>query len=185
MSASFLDTVVAPSQTPMLPEWSIVCVVHNQAQDLMRWMRQAMSAKSDNWEMIIADAASNDGTRELALAVSAMDPRIRVLPRSRDHWLNILRHATERTLGDFILVQFPGTELPDLDVLTSQSFDRQGDIVDLRQIGGCAWPACRRGYWMQSAIDAASHQLPEQISYILAGEGARVVHCSPVQKQIS
>ena len=177
--------VAPPSQTSMLPEWSIVCVVHNQAKDLMLWLRQAMSAKSNNWEMIIADVDSNDGSRELALAVSAMDPRIRVLPRSRGHWLNILRQATGRTLGDFILVQFPGTELADLDVLTSQSFDRQGDVVDLRQIGGCAWPACRRGYWMQSAIDAASHQLPEQIASILVSEGARLVHCSPMRSQIS
>lgn len=178
---SIADTVNSPIQTAMLPEWSIVCVVHNQANDLMQWMRQAMSSKSDKWEMIIADADSSDGSRELAMAVASMDPRIRVLPRSRDHWLTILKQATERTLGDFIVVQFPGTGLPDLDTLSGQSFDRNGDIVDLRQVGGSAWPACRRGFWMQSAIEAASHQLPEQIAGVLSKEGAKVVQCAPIQ----
>lgn len=181
-----MSLAVSPASTPnplrsaVLPEWSVVCVVNNQAKDLMNWLRQAMSAQNGNWEMIIADVDSTDGSRELAMAIASMEPRVRVLPRSRDHWLTILRHATERTLGEFVLVQFPGTNLPDLDVLTGPSFDRAGDIVDVRQVGGSAWPACRRGHWMRSAIDAASHQLPEQISQVLAIEGAKVVACEPI-----
>lgn len=161
----------------MLPKWSIVCVVSNQAQDLMRWMRKAMESQSCDWEIVVADAGSSDGSRELLAAMCGMEPRIRVLPRSDEHWLTVLRQAAERTLGEFVIVQFPGADLPDLDQLSCHRFDRTADVVDIRQIGGGDWPACRRGAWIHSAIDAAAYQPPEQIAGMLAEEGARVVVC--------
>ena len=164
-------------QVSMLPKWSIVCVVHNQAQDLMRWMRKAMESRSSDWEIVVADAGSSDGTSELLGAICNMEPRIRMLPRSDDHWLTVLRQATERTLGEFVIVQFPSADLPDLDQLSGHRFDRLADVVDIRQIGGGVWPACRRGQWIHSAIDAAAYQPPEQIAGMLAEEGARLVVC--------
>lgn len=164
-------------QPSMLPKLSIVCVIKNQAQDLMRWMRQAMESSSQEWELVIADTQSVDGGRELALAMEKMEPRIRLLPRSNQHWLTVLRQAADRTLGDFVVVLLPGSDLPDLDKLTSSLFDYSSDVVDITHAGGGSWPACRRGYWIQSALDAAAHQPPDQIFEMLLQEGAKVSIC--------
>lgn len=164
-------------QGSILPKLSIVCVINNQAQDLMKWMRQAMESASQDWELVIADVQSMDGGHELAQAMEKMEPRIRLLPQSKEHWLTVLRQATDRTLGDFVVVQLPGSDLPDLELLTSSSFDDQADVVDISLAGGGAWPACRRGYWIQSAIDAAAHQPSDQIIEMLIQEGARTSIC--------
>ena len=163
-----------PRQSSFLPQWSIVCVVRNQAQDLQRWMRQAMQSKDGGWEMIIADAGSTDGSFELAAALTSMEPRIRLLPKSNAPWLEVLRQAADHTLGDFVLVQFPGAPLPNLDCLATQVFDRTADVVDVGHTDMVGWPACRRGYWIHSAIDAAAHQPADKLTQWLAQEGARV-----------
>ena len=169
-----MSAIAFPVSRPLLPKWSVVCVVRNQVQDLMKWMREAMAFKSQNWEMLIVDLGSHDGTHELVTAIQQMDPRIRSLNPTSPEWLNSLKTASNRTLGDFIVVQLPGKSLPNIDELDGQRIDQEIDLLDLSEMGDYPWPVCRRGFWIQSSVDAAEHQAYQGIIPWLLSEGAIV-----------
>lgn len=56
------------------------------AHDAAPWLRTAIESvlaqTHDEWELIVADDASGDGTAELAEQIAARDPRIRVVRRA-------------------------------------------------------------------------------------------------------
>ena len=67
----------------MNPKASIIMPAYNAT----RWIGQAVESvlrqKEPDWELLIIDDGSHDGSRELATALAAKDPRIRVLRNAR------------------------------------------------------------------------------------------------------
>lgn len=169
-----MNVSVFPLSRPLLPKWSVVCVVRNQVQDLMRWMREAMEFQSQNWELLIVDLGSSDGSVELVKSIEEMDPRIRSVNSTSSEWLKSLKSASHRTLGDYIIVQLPGKNLPNLDDLDSQIIDHEIDLLDLSEMGDYPWPVCKRGFWIQSSAEAAAHQPYHALIPWLLSEGAVV-----------
>lgn len=171
----------APPQINMLPHWSFLCVVRDQVGDLFEWSRAALSSANGDWELIIADIGSTDGTRELATSLAEMDPRIRVLASPCQDWLKVSEMACDRSLGDFLVIQLPNMPLPDLDLLNTAVFDRHADLLDLDQVGGCGLPACRRGTWIRNALASLRAGTAERLCEHLVGQGARLSVCQPSQ----
>jgi glycosyltransferase involved in cell wall biosynthesis len=64
------------------PEFSVIVPTHG-GKHVRSTVESVMRQTAESWELIIVDDASSDGTAELAAALAAADPRIRVV-----------RHAT-------------------------------------------------------------------------------------------
>lgn len=71
---------------PNEPELSIVVPLYNEAANV-RPLVEAVRAAIPNetsWELLLVDDGSTDGTRAVARALAADDPRIRLLPLARN-----------------------------------------------------------------------------------------------------
>jgi len=67
------------SQTASKPLVSIITPVHNAAGYFHETVASVLAQTYTQWEWLIADDGSTDGTREIALELAEHDPRIRVL----------------------------------------------------------------------------------------------------------
>lgn len=63
------------------PEISVIMPALNAAAHLARAVASVQAQTRHDWELIIADDGSRDGTFALAASLAAADPRIKVLPR--------------------------------------------------------------------------------------------------------
>ena len=59
---------------------SVVMPAHNSQSSLSESVQSVLAQTYRDWELIIVDDASRDGTLELARQLASNDPRIRVLP---------------------------------------------------------------------------------------------------------
>jgi glycosyltransferase involved in cell wall biosynthesis len=64
-----------PTHQPMV---SVVVPAHNEAQNIGECIDSVLGQAHQNWECIIVDNCSTDGTGEIARQYAAKDPRIRV-----------------------------------------------------------------------------------------------------------
>jgi glycosyltransferase involved in cell wall biosynthesis len=105
-----------------IPELSIVVPVFNEAvnlRPLVEAVRQAVG-QADDWELLLVDDGSNDGTRELAQDLGREDPRIRVI-------------ALTRNFGQTAAMQ-AGFDAARGDVVVSMDGDLQNDPADIPRL---------------------------------------------------
>jgi glycosyltransferase involved in cell wall biosynthesis len=60
------------------PMVSVVVPAHNEAQNISECIESVLAQTHQNWECIILDNCSTDGTGEIAHQYAARDPRIHV-----------------------------------------------------------------------------------------------------------
>jgi len=63
----------------MSPRFSITIPAYNAASTLRETIQSVMDQTFDNWEVVIVDDGSTDGTRSLAEGLASANPRIRVI----------------------------------------------------------------------------------------------------------
>lgn len=63
----------------MTPEVTIVIATYNAAETLSGALDSVMGQTFDDWECVVVDGASTDGTLDIVARYSALDPRIRSL----------------------------------------------------------------------------------------------------------
>lgn len=84
---------------------SIITPVYNRADCLPRCIDSVLRQGFDNWEMIIVDDGSKDGSARIAEKYQQMDARIRVFCLARNKGTNAARNkAISESKGDYILI---------------------------------------------------------------------------------
>lgn len=82
---------------------SIVMPAYNAEKTLPQAVESVLAQTVDNWELLIADDCSEDGTAELARAYARKDQRIRVLQNERNLGASETRHrAAAAAAGEWL-----------------------------------------------------------------------------------
>lgn len=90
------------------PTYSIIAPVYNEVGNLRRFYREVVSALEPteaNWELIIVNDGSSDGSHELMLELAAQDARLRVISFARNFGHQIAVTAgVDYASGDAIIL---------------------------------------------------------------------------------
>jgi glycosyltransferase involved in cell wall biosynthesis len=129
----------------MAPSLSVVIPMHDEEPYVLRAVtaaRGAARAVSEDYEILVVDDASTDGTRDLALAQAREDPRVRVLRQPEGRGLGAaLRAGYAAATRELVLysdadLPFDFQEVPravrlleyqEADVLAAYRFDRTSE----------------------------------------------------------
>jgi glycosyltransferase involved in cell wall biosynthesis len=82
-----------------------ICMPHLNSQPFTRERMESIVQQTlPDWELIIVDSKSDDGSRELLEEYAGRDPRIRIFEGPRDGIYTNLNRAIERCSGKYIYV---------------------------------------------------------------------------------
>jgi GT2 family glycosyltransferase len=96
--------VVAPQQAEGAPLASVVVVTYNRLRMLERCVSSVLANTTDvEFEVVVWNNASDDGTTEYLDAVAAHDPRVRVLHSSENVGLNGVARGVREARGVYIV----------------------------------------------------------------------------------
>ncbi len=79
------------------PYISVITPVYNGMKTLERAVRSVMAQTFGNWELLLVDDCSTDGSRGIADALTAEDPRVRVIPKSENTGTGATRNVGLRS----------------------------------------------------------------------------------------
>ena len=128
MNTTPLSSRTEPAAPPLV---SVVMPAYNAAAVLGRAVASVQAQTLADWELLIADDGSGDGTGGLARAEAARDPRIRVLPLPENRGAAAARnHALAHARGRYIAF------LDADDSWLAQKLERQ---ISWMQAGGIAF----------------------------------------------
>lgn len=85
-----------------LPKLSIITVVKNHSEGLQKTVASAVSQTFPDWELLILDGSSTDGTLEIAQSLSDIDSRIKIISKSDAGIYDAMNIGLMRASGDFI-----------------------------------------------------------------------------------
>lgn len=98
--------------------FSIITVVLNNKHGLCKTLESVALQSDEDWELIIKDGGSHDGSRDVADRASESDPRISHIC-SPDHGIyDAMNVALERARGDYVLFMNSGDRFIDPEVLS-------------------------------------------------------------------
>lgn len=129
------------------PRVSVVIPAYNNARDMEATLRSVLDQSYQDFEIVVADHSSSDGTAEVA-ARFADDPRVRILSPTppgggaKANWSRVSDHAR----GEFIKL------LCGDDLITPDALARQVEAFDANP--AAVLVACRR-----NLIDASGREL--------------------------
>lgn len=147
-----------PSGTPQI---SVLMSVYNDARFLPLALESLLSQTEPDFEIIIIDDCSTDGTVEILRQAQAQDPRIQVLRPEHQQGLTAnLNRALSHAQGTLI------ARMDSDDLCTPQRFERQASFLNAHpKVGvvGCFF----------EKIDAAGQSLGNQTALPLDDAGIR------------
>jgi len=86
----------------MAPKVSILLPVFNAAETLADSLRSIRRQSCLDWECVLVDDGSTDGSVEVARAVALKDSRVNVLPRDHSGLIETLNAGVENCRGEFV-----------------------------------------------------------------------------------
>jgi glycosyltransferase involved in cell wall biosynthesis len=96
-----------------MPFFSIITPTYNRANLLRRALDSALAQDDRDWELIVIDSASVDGTRDVAREYAARDPRIRLVCEEARRGVCPARNvAIDAATGEWIVPLDSDDELP-------------------------------------------------------------------------
>jgi len=87
-----------------MPRLSILAVVLNDRAGLQRTLASVCNQTFEDWELIIKDGASTDGTKELAQAAVGRDSRMRLMHGADANLYDAMNIALAASRGQWILM---------------------------------------------------------------------------------
>lgn len=144
--------------TPLV---TVVVAAYCAETFLVRAINSLISQSYENWEAIIVDDCSSDGTYRVARNIAASDPRIKVIRLAENGGPSVARNAGIRaSSGDWIAVldaddKFDCKRLENLVALSAVGdygiiFDNMSDLCISDQAGAPYWPIwCKKGSEIQ------------------------------------
>lgn len=108
MSAKENEAPQAPAAgaEPAAPDVSVVIPIYNEElilEEAVAELRERLAALGWNYELILTENGSTDRTVELAKAIAARCPEVRVLHSDEPNYGLALRRAIQQSRGDFVL----------------------------------------------------------------------------------
>ncbi len=100
---------------------TIVTVCYNSEKTIEKTIKSVLSQTYDNFEYIIVDGASSDGTVELIKALTVFDKRTRFISEPEMGLYDAMNKATAMAKGDYILFMNSGDEFSDINVIKDMS----------------------------------------------------------------
>jgi dolichol-phosphate mannosyltransferase len=109
--------------TDARPRYSVVIPVHDEAEilpQLYERLKTVLDGLEGDWELILVDDGSRDGSYALMVELHGRDPRVRVLRFSRNFGHQVaLTAGLDRALGDAVItmdgdLQHPPETIPEL-----------------------------------------------------------------------
>ncbi|MBC7601886.1 MAG: glycosyltransferase [Ramlibacter sp.] len=91
--------------TPLI---SVVTGIYNGSKDARETIASVLSQKDCEFELIVVDDGSTDGSAEMLASMSAADPRLRVLTQANAGLTRALVRGCESARGEFIARQDVG-----------------------------------------------------------------------------
>ena len=101
----------------MTPTFTILTPVRNRITSLDRTLHSVVNQLSQNWELLIIDGHSDDGSFELARKYSLMDPRIRLFQQQPEGVYQALNFGIQQARGRYIVTLHSDDVLYDEKVL--------------------------------------------------------------------
>src|SRR5690349_20493006 len=129
------------------PVVSLVTPTKNRLQLLRAAMASVAAQTFTDWEHVIVDDGSDDGTGEAISALAASDPRIRYLPRTvQARGANVCRNIGIReSRGEFVIM------LDSDDLLRPDCLERR--VQTMRDNKSLGFAVFRAGVFMQKPGD--------------------------------
>ena len=155
------------------PFVSIITPTYNHARFIERCVRSVLEQSYPNWELIIVDDASTDGTRRSAEELAALDPRIQVIEhaehRGAERLADTYNEALATSRGDMIAV-LEGDDWWAPDRLSSQVPLLRDDASVILSYGDC-WEVSETGrpighVAMRISPDSLRSSPPENIAHL-------------------
>lgn len=147
-------TVTFPLQGYAIPV-SVIMPAYNAASVLERAVASVGAQTFTDWELLIVDDASGDGTLALAQRMAAADPRIRVFEHPRQQGAGPARNtALSHARGRYIAF------LDADDAWLPEKLDRQ--VAHLAETGA---PLGYSGFWRVSGQKRHAVQVPPSVDY--------------------
>jgi glycosyltransferase involved in cell wall biosynthesis len=116
---------------PSRPRVSIVVPVYNEQESIPRLVdavRVALEGRGQ-WELLLIDDGSTDRTREIASALAAADPRVRVIPLARNYGQTAATQAGfDHAVGEVVVsmdgdLQNDPADIPRIAAMLEQDYD--------------------------------------------------------------
>jgi glycosyltransferase involved in cell wall biosynthesis len=112
-----------------MPRVSVVCSVYNGAPYFERAIPSILAQTYQDFELIIVDDGSDDGTPELLREAAAQDPRVRVLSPGRQGFSRALNFGIARAHGEIIARQdFDDVSYPERLRLQLERLDADPEV---------------------------------------------------------
>ncbi|MEK7187947.1 MAG: glycosyltransferase [Patescibacteria group bacterium] len=86
------------------PRISLTCVVLNEAKYIETTIKSIQAQSYPDWELIIMDGASTDGTQDIVSRLAAKDPRIKLTSEPDEGPWDATEKAVAKTTGEFIMI---------------------------------------------------------------------------------
>jgi glycosyltransferase involved in cell wall biosynthesis len=138
-----------------LPKLSIITVVKNHREGLQKTVASAISQTFPDWELLILDGSSTDGTLEIAESLSVIDSRVKIISRSDAGIYDAMNIGLMQAAGDFVWFMNAGDTFYNKEV-TSHAVDKMHDTSFGLLIGGYEVKSSsgRRYNFREKALDA-------------------------------
>lgn len=118
-----------------MPKVSVIMGVHNGAKTIVRSIESIQKQTFTDWEFIICDDASKDGTYDLLCGIASKDSRIRVIKNEQNQGLSFtLNRCISESSGEYL------ARMDDDDISHTNRLECQVRFLDSNQqydIVGC------------------------------------------------
>lgn len=103
---------------------SVVIAVYNRARYIGECVESILAQDFQDFEIVVADDHSDDGTIEILRQMAVKDKRIRIIANQRHRFIETLNMAMDEAQGEYI------ARIDSDDVMISERLDRQVAILD-------------------------------------------------------
>lgn len=86
------------------PRISLICVVLNVAKYIEVTIKNVQEQTSDEWELVVVDGASTDGTQAIVERLAKLDPRIKFKSEPDDGPWDATDKGVDMSEGEFLMV---------------------------------------------------------------------------------
>ena len=122
-----------------MPFFSIITPTYNRAGLVRRAIDSALAQDERDWELIVIDSASTDGTRDVVREYAARDPRVRLVCEEARRGVCPARNvAIEASSGEWIVPLDSDDELPPGTLTMFRNKIAQQPGVDQHRFN-CRW----------------------------------------------